>query len=279
MTGRVEGKVAFITGAARGQGRSHAVRLAQEGADIIAVDLCDQVDSVPYQMATPEDLADTVKQVEALDRRIVATQADVRDYGALKSALDEGVAQLGRLDIVCSNAGIASFGPADELDETTWRDMIDINLTGMWHTCKAAIPHLVEGGRGGSIVITSSDAGLKGFPNLAHYVSAKHGVVGLMRTLALELAPHMIRVNSLHPTTVNTDMIQNAPTYELFAPDLAEKDRTKERLTERFQALNALPIPWVEPVDISNAVLFLASDEARYITGVPLPVDAGFMVK
>jgi len=279
MTGRVEGKVAFITGAARGQGRSHAVRLAQEGADIIAVDLAGQVASVPYPMATPEDLDQTVKEVEALDRRIVARQADVRDYAALKSALDEGVAQLGRLDIVCSNAGIASFGSADELDETTWRDMIDINLTGMWHTCKAAIPHLVEGGRGGSIVITSSDAGLKGFPNLAHYVSAKHGVVGLMRTLALELAPHMIRVNSLHPTSVNTDMIQNAPTYELFAPDLAEKDRTKERLTERFQAMNALPIPWVEPVDISNAVLFLASEEARYITGVTLPVDAGFMVK
>jgi (+)-trans-carveol dehydrogenase len=255
------------------------VRLAQEGADIIAVDLAGQVASVPYPMATPEDLDQTVKEVEALDRRIVARQADVRDYAALKSALDEGVAQLGRLDIVCSNAGIASFGPADELDESTWRDMIDINLTGMWHACKAAIPHLIEGGRGGSIVITSSDAGLKGFPNLAHYVSAKHGVVGLMRTLALELAPHMIRVNSLHPTTVNTDMIQNAPTYELFAPDLAEKDRTKERLTERFQTLNALPIPWVEPVDISNAVLFLASDEARYITGVPLPVDAGFMVK
>ncbi|HJY94618.1 MAG TPA: mycofactocin-coupled SDR family oxidoreductase [Streptosporangiaceae bacterium] len=279
MTGRVEGKVAFITGAARGQGRSHAIRLAQEGADIIVVDIAAQIGSVPYPMATPEDLADTVKEVEALDRRIVATQADVRDFGALKTALDEGIAQLGRLDIVAANAGIASYGPAVELDETTWQDMIDINLTGMWHTCKAAIPHLVEGGRGGSIVITSSDAGLKGFPNLAHYVSAKHGVVGLMRTLALELAPHMIRVNSLHPTSVNTDMIQNAPTYELFAPDLAEKDRTKERLIERFQALNALPIPWVEPVDISNAVLFLASDEARYITGVPLPVDAGFMVK
>jgi len=279
MTGRVEGKVAFITGAARGQGRSHAIRLAEEGADIIAVDLCDQVGSVPYPMATPQDLADTVKEVEALDRRIVATQADVRNYAGLKQALDDGVAQLGRLDIVCSNAGIASFGQAAELDETTWQDMIDIQLTGMWHACKAAIPHLIAGGRGGSIVITSSDAGLKAYQNLAHYVSAKHGVVGLMRTLALELAPHMIRVNSLHPTTVNTDMIQNAPTYELFAPDLAEKDRTKERLTERFQTLNALPIPWVEPVDISNAVLFLASDQARYITGVPLPVDAGFMVK
>ena len=279
MTGRVEGKVAFVTGAARGQGRSHAVRLAQEGADIIAVDLCDQVDSVPYQMATPEDLADTVKQVEALDRRIVATKADVRDYGALKKALDDGVAQLGRLDIVSANAGIASFGRAEELPEQTWQDMIDTNLTGVWHAAKAAIPHLRAGGRGGSIILTSSTAGLKGYENMAHYVSAKHGVVGLMRTLALELAPDMIRVNSVHPTSVNTDMIQNAATYALFAPDLDEKDRTKERLAERFQAINALPVPWVEPADISNAVLWLASDESRYITGVTLPVDAGFMAK
>jgi (+)-trans-carveol dehydrogenase len=279
MTGRVEGKVAFITGAARGQGRSHAVRLAQEGADIIAVDLCDQVDSVPYQMATPEDLADTVKQVEALDRRIVATKADVRDYGALKKALDDGVAQLGRLDIVSANAGIASFGRAEELPEQTWQDMIDTNLTGVWHAAKAAIPHLRAGGGGGSIILTSSTAGLKANENMAHYVSAKHGVVGLMRTLALELAPDMIRVNSVHPTSVNTDMVQNAATYALFAPDLDEKDRTKERLAERFQAINALPIPWVEPADISNAVLWLASDEARYVTGVTLPVDAGFMAK
>ena len=277
MPGRVEGKVAFVTGAARGQGRSHAVRLAQEGADIIAVDLAGQVASVPYPMATPEDLDQTVKEVEALDRRIVARQADVRDYAALKSALDEGVAQLGRLDIVCSNAGIASFGPADELDETTWQDMIDINLTGMWHACKAAIPHLIEGGRGGSIVITSSDAGLKGFPNLAHYVSAKHGVVGLMRTLALELAPHMIRVNSLHPTTVNTDMIQNPATYRLFCPDL--ENPTADDMAGPSRDLNALPIPWVEPADISNAVLWLASDESRYVTGIMLPVDAGSLIK
>ena len=277
MTGRVEGKVAFITGAARGQGRSHAVRLAQEGADIIAVDLCAQVGSVPYPMATPEDLASTVKEVEALDRRIVAAQADVRDYAGLKKALDDGVAQLGRLDIVCSNAGIFSFGAAAELDETTWQDMIDINLTGMWHTCKAAIPHLIAGGRGGSIVITSSDAGLKAYPNLAHYVSAKHGVVGLMRTLALELAPHLIRVNSLHPSTVNTDMVQNEATYRLFRPDM--QNPGPQELAETGVSINALPIPWLESVDISNAALFLASDEARYITGVPLPVDAGFLLK
>jgi SDR family mycofactocin-dependent oxidoreductase len=279
MTERVEGKVAFITGAARGQGRSHAIRLAQEGADIIAVDICAQVDSVPYPMSTPEDLSQTVKAVEALDRRIIAAEADVRDYDALKAALDDGVAQLGRLDIVSANAGIASYGRADELPEQTWQDMIDTNLTGAWHAAKAAIPHLKAGGRGGSIILTSSTAGLKGMENLAHYVSAKHGVVGLMRTLALELAPDMIRVNSVHPTSVNTDMIQNAPTYALFAPDLEEKDRTRERLTQRFQATNALPIPWVEPGDISNAVLWLASDESRYVTGVTLPVDAGFLVK
>jgi len=277
MTGRVEGKVAFITGAARGQGRSHAVRLAQEGADIIAVDLCDQVDSVPYQMATPEDLADTVKQVEALDRRIVATKADVRDYGALKKALDDGVAQLGRLDIVSANAGIASFGPAEDLPEQTWQDMIDTNLTGVWHAAKAAIPHLIAGGRGGSIVLTSSAAGLKAYANAAHYVSAKHGVVGLMRTLALELAPHMIRVNSLHPTQVDTDMVMNEFTFKLFSPDT--ENPTIEDFRPASQAMNALPIPWVEPVDISNALLFLASDEARYITGVTLPVDAGTVIK
>jgi SDR family mycofactocin-dependent oxidoreductase len=277
MTGRVEGKVAFITGAARGQGRSHAVRLAQEGADIIAVDLCAQVGSVPYPMATPEDLANTVKEVEALDRRIVAARADVRDYAGLKQPLDDGVAQLGRLDIVCSNAGIFSIGAAAELDETTWQDVIDINLTGMWHTCKAAIPHLIAGGRGGSIVITSSDAGLKAYQNVAHYVSAKHGVVGLMRTLALELAPHLIRVNSLHPSTVNTDMVQNEATYRLFRPDM--QNPGPQELAQAGVSINALPIPWLEPVDISNAVLFLASDEARYITGVTLPVDAGFLVK
>jgi SDR family mycofactocin-dependent oxidoreductase len=279
MTGRVEGKVAFITGAARGQGRSHAIRLAQEGADIIAVDLVRQVGSVPYPMSTPEDLAQTVKEVEALDRRIVATQADVRDYAALKAALDDGVAQLGRLDIVSANAGIFSFGTLEELPEQTWRDMIDTNLTGVWHAAKAAIGHLKAGGRGGSIILTSSTAGLKALENTGHYVAAKHGVVGLMRTLALELAPDMIRVNSVHPTSVNTDMVQNTAAYALFAPDLEEKDRTKERLLGRFQALNALPIPWVEPVDISNAVLWLASDESRYVTGVTLPVDAGSLIK
>jgi SDR family mycofactocin-dependent oxidoreductase len=278
MPGRVEGKVAFITGAARGQGRSHAIRLAQEGADIIAVDICQQIESVPYPMATPDDLEQTVKEVEALDRRIVATQADTRDYEALKAALDAGVDQLGRLDIVSANAGIFSFGTLDELPEREWRDMLDVNLTGVWHAAKAAIPHLRAAG-GGSIILTSSDLGLEGMPNVGHYVAAKHGVVGLMRTLALELAPDFIRVNSLHPTTVNTGMIQNDATYELFAADLPKAERTREVVSERFQAINALPIPWVEPADISNAVLWLASDESRYVTGVTLPIDAGELLK
>jgi (+)-trans-carveol dehydrogenase len=274
--GRVEGKVAFITGAARGQGRSHAIRLAQEGADIIAVDINDQIESVPFPMGTAEDLAQTVKEVEALDRRIIATQADVRDYEALKAAVDEGVAQLGRLDIVIANAGIVSFAPTADLTEQSWQDVIDVNLTGVWHTAKATIPHLRAAG-GGSMILTSSGAGAKGSPNLAHYVSAKHGVIGLMKTLANELAPDMIRVNSLLPTSVNTDMIQNKAMYDLLAPDIDQP--TKEQAAERFTTLNALPIPWVDARDISNAVLFLASDEGRYITGVPLPVDAGMLGK
>jgi SDR family mycofactocin-dependent oxidoreductase len=280
MAGRVEGKVAFITGAARGQGRSHAIRLAQEGADIIAVDIAEEIDSVKrfYQGASEEDLAETVKQVEALDRRIVATKADVRDYDALKSALDDGVAQLGHVDIVSANAGIFIFGDQTHLvTEQDWQDVTDINQTGVWHTCKAAIPHLIEQGTGGSMILTSSTAGIKGTPNVAPYTASKHAVVGLMRTLALELAPHRIRVNTVHPTGVATNMILNEATFKLFMPDVEHP--TQEQAASVFQSTNALPIPWVEPIDISNAVLFLASDEARYVTGTELKVDAGFTVK
>jgi (+)-trans-carveol dehydrogenase len=275
--GRVEGKVAFITGAGHGQGRSHAVRLAQEGADIIAIDLCAPVDTVPYRMSTDADLEETARMVKATGQRIVASRTDVRDFDALKQALDDGVAQLGRLDIVAANAGIVSYGPAAELAERSWQDVIDVNLTGVWHTCKAAIPHLIEGGRGGAMILTSSVAGLKGWENQAHYVSAKHAVVGLMRTLAKELAPHSIRVNTVHPTAVNTDMLLNDYTYKLFRPEL--EGPTLDDAKKLFFELNALPIPWVETVDISNAVLFLASDEARYITGAMLPVDAGCTLK
>ncbi len=280
MAGRVEGKVAFITGAARGQGRSHAIRLAEEGADIIAVDIAEDIDSVRrfYRGATEADLAETVEQVEALDRRIVATKADVRDFTALQRALGNGVAELGHVDIVSANAGIFVFGElAQDVSEQDWKDVIDINLTGVWHTAKAAIPHLIEQGTGGSIVLTSSTAGLKGFPGVSQYTASKHGVVGLMKTLALELAPHSIRVNSVHPTGVATDMILNEATYRLFLPGV--QNPTREQAAEVFQTTNALPVPWVEPRDISNAVLFLASDEARYVTGIQLPVDAGFTVK
>jgi NAD(P)-dependent dehydrogenase (short-subunit alcohol dehydrogenase family) len=179
---------------------------------------------------------------------------------------------------VASNAGIVSFGRVEHLTEQTWQDMMDVNLTGVWHTVKAAIPHLRAAG-GGSIVITSSDAGLMGQVNTGHYVAAKHGLVGLMRTLANELAPEMIRANTVHPGSVDTDMIQNQATYHLFLPDHDDGDITREEVTPALQAVSALPVPWLESVDISNAVLFLASDEARYITGVTLPVDAGFLVK
>jgi SDR family mycofactocin-dependent oxidoreductase len=277
--GRLEGKVAFITGAARGQGRSHAVRLAQEGADIIAVDLMGPVGTVGYPLATQEDMDETVRLVEALDRRIIASKADVRDTAALKAAVDDGVAQLGRLDIVLANAGIASFAPVDEMTDEIWDDMIDINLTGVFKTVRAAVPHLKAGGNGGAIVLTSSTAGIKGLANLAHYVAAKHGVVGLVKTLANELAPHMIRVNSVHPTSVDTTMIHNEQTYAAFRPDKAPADVTRDDVGEAFQSLNALPIQWVEPVDISNAILWLVSDDARYVTGVQLPIDAGSVIK
>jgi (+)-trans-carveol dehydrogenase len=277
MPGRVQGKVAFITGAARSQGRSHAIRLAEEGADIIAVDVPEAVPSLSaYPLASDEDLAETVKRVEALDRRIVAHKADVRDSAALKAALDDGVAQLGRLDIVVANAGIYQVAPALELDDAAWQETIGINLTGVWHTVKASLPHLIDSG-GGSIILTSSVLGLRGGANSVHYSTAKHGVVGIMRSVASEFAQHRVRVNSVHPTLVNTIMIQNEQVWGLFEPD--NPHPTRESATPVFQTINALPVPWVEPVDISNAVLFLASDEARYITGVTLPVDAGALLK
>ncbi|GAA4168887.1 mycofactocin-coupled SDR family oxidoreductase [Gryllotalpicola koreensis] len=280
MAGRVEGKVAFVTGAARGQGRSHALRLAQEGADIIAVDICESIPSIEryYPGSTQADLDETVRQIEALDRRVVARKADVRDFDALKSALDEGVAELGHVDVVAANAGVFAFGDkTHEVSDADWQDVIDINQTGVWHTAKAVIPHLIEQGTGGSMILTSSTAGLKGTPNVAAYTASKHAVVGIMRTLALELAPYRIRVNTVHPTGVATDMILNEAAFKLFLPDVEHP--TKEQAAEVFASTNALPIPWVEPVDISNAVLFLASDEARYVTGTELKVDAGYTIK
>jgi SDR family mycofactocin-dependent oxidoreductase len=269
MAGRVAGKVAFITGAARGQGRSHAIRLAEEGADIIAVDICKDYDSVGYPMGTADDLAETAKQVEALDRRIIANEADVRDAADLKAALDEGVAQLGRLDIVCANAGICTVQSWDDVTSTVWQDTIDTNLTGVWNTMVAAAPHLIKSG-GGSIICTSSTAGIKGLPYLAPYVAAKHGVVGIAKTMANELARHNIRVNTVHPTGVDTPMVAGLGELD----SLIGKD---PNLGPIF--MNTLPVEATQPRDISNAVLFLASDEARYVTGLEFTVDAGNTIR
>jgi (+)-trans-carveol dehydrogenase len=278
MTGRVAGKVAFITGAARGQGRSHAVRLAQEGADIIAVDICQPFDNSPAPAATTEDLLQTAEMVKGLGRRIVIAEADVRDYESLKSAVDDGAEQLGGLDIIVANAGIGTVGNRlDRLKEDIWQEMIDVNLGGVWKSVKAGVPHLLAGGRGGSIILTSSVAGLKTYPYTGHYVAAKHGVVGLMRTFAVELGAQSIRVNSVHPTHVNTPLLHNEPTYRMFRPDL--ENPGPYDMAPVCQSFHMLPIPWVTAEDISNAVLFLASDEARYITGLALPVDAGSCLK
>ena len=279
MGGRVEGKVAFITGAARGQGRTHAVRLAQEGADIIAVDICRPISSSSeIPPATPDDLAETADLIKGLDRRVVTAEVDVRDYDALKAAVDGGVEQLGRLDIICANAGIGNGGQTlDKTSEDDWRDMIDVNLSGVWKTVKAGVPHLISQGHGGSIILTSSVGGLKAYPHTGHYIAAKHGVVGLMHTFAIELGQHFIRVNSVHPTNVNTPMFMNEGTMKLFRPDLTHPGPDDLKVAAQF--MHVLPIGWVEPVDISNAVLFLASDESRYITGLPVTVDAGSMLK
>ncbi|GAA0274167.1 mycofactocin-coupled SDR family oxidoreductase [Cryptosporangium japonicum] len=271
--GQLDGKVAFITGAARGQGRSHALTLAREGADIIAIDLCAQAETVPYPMATPEDLAETVKEVEALDRRIIASQVDVRDLAGLTAAVEAGVAELGRLDIVLANAGISTPAPTLDMDETVWDEMIEINLTGVWKTVKAAVPHIRAGGRGGAVVITSSLAATWVNANTAHYSAAKAGIVMLAKVMAKELAPESIRVNTVHPTTVATGMILNDPTYRLFRPDL--ENPTREDFDVAAKELNKLPVVALDPSDISNAILYLVSDTGRYITGTTHYVDAG----
>lgn len=266
--GRVEGKVAFITGAARGQGRSHAIRLAEEGADIIAVDICEPVPGVTYPAATEEDLAETVAAVEALDRRIIAKKLDVRKLSELQSFLNEAVAQMGKLDIAVVNHGIVIMRPWDQVTEEHWDEQVSINLKGVWTSIHSAAPHLVKNG-GGSIIITSSAAGLKGLPFLVPYAASKHGVVGIMRVYAAELAEHNIRVNSIHPTGVETMMGADPELQANMGKWIGEHP------TLGGMFANMLPIQATKPVDQSNAVLFLASDEARYITSVTLPVDAG----
>jgi SDR family mycofactocin-dependent oxidoreductase len=276
--GRMDGKVAFVTGAARGQGRSHAVRLAQEGADIIAVDVCRKFEASPAPGATSEDLDITAGMVKDAGGRVVTAEVDVRDYDALRAAVDGGVEQLGRLDVIVANAGIGTTGgKLHKIDEALWQEMIDVNLSGVWKTVKAGVPHMLAGDRGGSIVLTSSVAGNKAYPHTGHYVAAKHGVIGLMRSFAVELGQRMIRVNAVLPTHVNSPLLMNESTYRAFRPEL--ENPGPDDLAPVCQSFHFLPIPWVTPEDISNAVLFLASDEARYITGVALPVDAGSCLK
>ncbi|MEM6105901.1 mycofactocin-coupled SDR family oxidoreductase [Mycobacterium sp. 050272] len=275
--GRVAGKVAFITGAARGQGREHAVRLAEEGADIIAVDLCGDVEGVMYPGATQDDLEETVALVEKLDRRIVAATADVRNVASLGEALQRGVDELGRPDVVIANAGISgSPAPAAMIEEAAWQTMLDINLTGVWHTVKVAVPHMSDG-RGGSIILVSSMLGLRGGGYMAHYASAKHGVVGLMNSLANELAPQLIRVNSIHPGNIRTPMIDNEPFHRMLRPDLPNP--TMDDTAAVLGHFHMLPVPVIDASAVSNAVLFLASDESQYITGAALPIDAGAVAK
>jgi SDR family mycofactocin-dependent oxidoreductase len=276
MAGSLDGRVAFITGVARGQGRAHAVRLAREGVGVIGVDICADYPHMNYPNASEANLAETVALVEKLDRRIVARKADVRDFSQLKAAFDEGYAEFGRLDIIIANAGIVRLGDEEDF-LAEWREVIDTNLTGVFHTVRAALPALKEGGRGGSIVITSSTAGLKAtasaFASAQAYSAAKRGLVGYMQTLALDLAPEMIRVNTIHPTGVISGMTQNEAMGRLMAEAAASQDNAISAMQ------NALPIPILEAEDIANAVAWLVSDEAKFITGIQLPLDAGFTVR
>jgi SDR family mycofactocin-dependent oxidoreductase len=264
--GRVAGKVALVTGAARGQGRSHAVRLAEEGADVVITDVCHDIsDALPYSLASKEELEETAKLVAATGRRCVAVQADVRVVAEVQTAVEAARAEFGRLDIVVANAGVMSSGRAWELSEEEWDVIMDVNLKGVWNTTRAAIPWMISAEAGGSIVITSSAAGIRGHVPYAHYVASKHGVVGLMKALSNELAQHKIRVNTVHPTGVSdTGITVGVPVEELAA---------REPLFA-LAAMNPLA-PFVEPRDVSNAVLFLASDEARFVTGLQFTVDAG----
>ena len=280
MAGRMAGKVAFVTGAARGQGRSHALRLAQEGADVIAVDVCADIETNHYPLATEADLAETVRLVEALDRRVVSRVADVRDRAQLAAAVEAGVAELGHLDVVVANAGICPLGA--DVPVQGWFDVVAVNLTGVLNSVEVALPHLTAGA---SIICTGSVAGLlsgggtsspQNGAGGAGYSFAKQNVARFVHELAQQLAPRSIRVNAVHPTNVDTPMLQSEPMYRVFRPDL--ENPTREDAELAFPAMQPMPIPYVQPVDISNAVLFLASDEARYVTGLQLKVDAGALL-
>jgi SDR family mycofactocin-dependent oxidoreductase len=275
--GTLEGKVAFITGVARGQGRSHALRLAGEGADIIGIDICRDIGTMDYPNASAADLAETAELVGKLGRRVLTSEVDVRDAAAVKRAVDEGVAELGRLDIVLSNAGIVRLGPDPDDPAAVWRDIVETNLSGGFHAVNAAIPHLIAGGRGGVIVLTGSTAGVRPVANPSvgalAYTASKWGLAGLCRQLAATLAEHSIRVNIVHPTGVASGMTMNAAMAEIAAQAMAGDASGVAAMQ------NAMPVQILQPEDISDAIAFLVSDQAKWITGVSLPVDAGFSVR
>ncbi|GAA5167981.1 MULTISPECIES: mycofactocin-coupled SDR family oxidoreductase [Amycolatopsis] len=271
--GRLAGKVALITGAARGQGRAHAVRLAEEGATIIATDLCEQLDNVGYPLATPADLEETARLVEKQDQACLAVKADARDAQQMAAVVAQAIAEFGKIDILAVNHGILIAEPWDQWTEHDWNTVIDTNLNGVWNATRPVLPHMVEQGSG-SVIFTASVSGLLAQVGMLPYNASKHGVVGLMRSLAATMGPHNVRVNTVCPGNVGSPMLLNDMIAKMFSGGAA--DATIDDIRFPAQAMNLLPVPWVEPVDVSNAVLFLASDEARYITGTNLTVDAGF---
>ncbi|MFN3258679.1 MAG: mycofactocin-coupled SDR family oxidoreductase [Ilumatobacter sp.] len=275
--GQLDGRVALITGAARGQGRSHAVRLAEMGADLVLVDVCADLPTIPYPQPGRDALDETASLAAAAGARVESVIADVRDAAAMADATRRAVDQFGSIDIVVANAGVIQLKPATEITPTDWADVIGINLTGVWNTIAPAIGPMIDRGRGGVISITTSAAGLKGPPNMAHYAASKSGVIGLMRSLSAELGPHSIRVNCLAPTTVDTEMVHWPEAYAMFRPDLDAPGR--DDVEAVFTSLNAMPVPWIEPIDVTEALAFVVSDRARYMTGAVLPVDAGTLVK
>jgi SDR family mycofactocin-dependent oxidoreductase len=262
---KLEGKVALITGAARGQGRSHAVGFAREGASLVLTDICADLASVHYRMGTADELEQTIELVRAAGGDVVAQAADARDGEAMDTVVALGLERFGRIDVVCANAGISGHGRLWEISRADFDEMVSVCLTGVWETCRSALPQMIDRGEGGVLIATSSCAGLRGFPGAGHYSAAKHGVVGLMKSFAAELGGHGIRSNAVCPFTVRTEMITNE-----LGRSLAEK-------RERYQSLNLLPTPWAEPEDVTALLVLLASDEGRYITGQAIAIDSGFL--
>lgn len=271
--GKLDGKVALVTGGARGQGRSHALALAREGADIVICDIADQITTVPYAMGSAEQLKETAKMVEDLDRRCIALKADVRDAVQVKAVVDAGLAEFGAIDILLANAGIMSLHQVSQMPDDAWQDMIDVNLTGVFYSIRAVLPSMIAAGYG-RIVVTASQGGRTAFQNLGHYVASKWGVIGLVKAVALEVAANGITVNAVCPTNVDTEMIHHETLYKRFRPDTDEP--TREDVTPVFTAINPIPVPWIQPQDVSDAILFLVSDQARFITGDAISIAAGF---